>query len=146
MVHTVLPLAPAASRRRKGEKEIAVVAGVSDNTYGIDVARGTLSGSDSEISLPAQTSSDRGRFRASAAAAMPGTSVRARGRCSSTVLNSPSTVLTQIGFHFFQPSRVCSSVSMTSNATTLRANVLIETAAAGFHSVRNATIGSTLDT
>jgi erythromycin esterase len=64
------PLIAGSVTTAAGEKEIAVVAGVSDNTYGIDVARGTLPGSDSEISLPAQTSSDRAQFRASVAAAL----------------------------------------------------------------------------
>src|SRR5262244_1141189 len=36
------PLIAGSVRTRGGEKEIAVVAGVSDNVYGIDVAKGTL--------------------------------------------------------------------------------------------------------
>src|SRR5262249_31054247 len=42
-MHNLFPALVASSvRTRDGDKEIAVVAGVSDNVYGIDVARGTL--------------------------------------------------------------------------------------------------------
>jgi hypothetical protein len=47
-----------------GEKKITVVAGVSDITCDIDVARGTLPGGNSKIRLPVGSTFTHTRFAA----------------------------------------------------------------------------------